>query len=125
MFIALAVGQVLISQIEIRASSAFNIVVAIFVMALALVSLTRAEPPQITTASALPYAQLTQVSPIAVAGAAISGLIVGASTHSFRRGCRGEATTASPLGWLCWHPCLAASHFKFRRADFQTASTGG
>jgi MFS family permease len=78
MFIALAVGQVLISQIEIRASSAFNIVVAIFAMALALVSLTRAEPPQITAASALPYGQLTRVAPIAVAGAAISGLIVGA-----------------------------------------------
>src|SRR3974377_965366 len=63
MFIALAPGQILISQIDIRAISAFNIVVAIFAMALALVSLTRAEPPQITAATALPYGLLTQVAP--------------------------------------------------------------
>ena len=43
MFVALAVGQILISQIEIRGASAFNIIIAIFAMALALVSLTRAE----------------------------------------------------------------------------------
>ena len=78
MFIALAAGQILISQIEISATSAFNIVVAIFAMALTLVSLTRAEPPQITAATALPYGLLTQVAPVAVAGAAIGGLIVGA-----------------------------------------------
>jgi MFS family permease len=78
MFVALAVGQILISQIEIRGASAFNIIIAIFAMALALVSLTRAEPPQIMAASALPYGLLTQVAPVGVAGAAISGLIVGA-----------------------------------------------
>jgi MFS family permease len=78
MFIALAAGQILISQIEISATSAFNIVVAIFAMALGLVSLTRAEPPQITAATALPYGLLTQLAPVAVAGAAIGGLIVGA-----------------------------------------------
>jgi MFS family permease len=77
-FIALAIGQILISQIEISGPSAFNIIVAIFATALALVSVTRAEPPQMTAATALPYGQLTQVAPVAVAGAAISGLIVGA-----------------------------------------------
>lgn len=77
-YIALAIGQILISQIDIRGLSAFNIIVAIFAMALALVSLTRAEPPQITAATALPYGQLTRVAPVAVAGAAISGLIIGA-----------------------------------------------
>jgi MFS family permease len=78
MFIALAVGQVLISQIEIRSPSAFNIIVAIFAVALALVSLARTEPPQIAAASPLPYGHLTRVAPVAVAGAAMSGLIVGA-----------------------------------------------
>jgi MFS family permease len=78
MFIALAAGQILISQIEISATSAFNIVIAVFAMALALVSLTRAEPPQITATTALPYGRLTQVAPVAVAGAAVGGLIVGA-----------------------------------------------
>jgi MFS family permease len=76
-FIALAIGQVLISQVDIKGSAAFNIVVAIFATALALVSFTRAEPPEITATSILPYGQLTRAAPIAVAGAAISGLVVG------------------------------------------------
>jgi hypothetical protein len=70
--------QVLISQVDIKGSAAFNIIVAIFAMAVALVSLTRAEPPQITAGSALPYGQLARTAPVAVAGAAVSGLIVGA-----------------------------------------------
>jgi len=77
-FIALAVGQILISQVDIKGSAAFNIIVAIFAMALALVSLTRAEPPQITAASSLPYGLLARTAPVAVAGAAVSGLVVGA-----------------------------------------------
>ena len=76
-YIALAIGQVLISQVDIKGSTAFNIVVAIFAMALVLVSLTHAEPPQITAASALPYGQLARRAPVAVAGAAVSGLNVG------------------------------------------------
>ena len=76
-YIALAIGQVLISQVDIKDPTAFNIVVAIFAMALALVSLTHAEPPQITAASALPYGQLARRAPVAVAGAAVSGLNVG------------------------------------------------
>ena len=77
-FIALAIGQVLISQVDIKGSAAFNIIVAIFAMALALVSLTRAEPPQITADTALPYGKLTRAAPVAVAGAVISGLVTGA-----------------------------------------------
>jgi len=67
----------LISQVDIKGPTAFNIVVAIFAMALTLVSLTHAEPPQITAASTLPYGQLARRAPVAVAGAAVSGLNVG------------------------------------------------
>jgi len=77
-FIALAVGQILISQVDVRGPAAFSISVAIFAMALALVSLTRAEPPQITAATSLPYGQLLRGAPVAAAGAAISGLLTGA-----------------------------------------------
>jgi MFS family permease len=77
-FVALAFGQILISQVDIKGFVAFNVILAMFAMALALVSLTRAEPPQITVVSALPYGQLARRAPVAVAGAAISGLIVGA-----------------------------------------------
>src|SRR6516164_9382826 len=61
-----------------RVFAAFNIIIAMFAMALALVSLTRAEPPQITATPTLPYGQLIRAAPVAVAGAAIAGLIVGA-----------------------------------------------
>ena len=77
-FIALAVGQILISQVHVKGFAAFNIIIAMFAMALALVSLTRAEPPQITATPTLPYGQLIRAAPVAVAGAAIAGLIVGA-----------------------------------------------
>ena len=77
-FIALAVDQILISQVHVEGFAAFNIIVAMFAMALALVCLTPAEPPQITRASALPYGQLGRAAPVAVAGVAITGLIVGA-----------------------------------------------
>jgi MFS family permease len=45
-FIALAIGQILIGQVDVKGPAAFNISVAIFAMALALVSVTRAEPPR-------------------------------------------------------------------------------
>jgi len=77
-FLALALGQILIGQVEITAASPFNIIIAAFAMALALVSLTRAEPPQIVVASTLPYGQLTRAAPVAAAGAALSGLVTGA-----------------------------------------------
>jgi MFS family permease len=78
MFVALAAGQVLISQVDIKGFAAFNAVVAMFAMALVLVSLTRAEPPGIAAISPLPYGQLARAAPLALAGAAIGGLIVGA-----------------------------------------------
>ena len=77
-FIALAVGQILIGQIDIKGAAAFNISVAILAIALALVSLTRAEPPQITGETGLPYGKLTRVAPVASAGAVTSGLVTGA-----------------------------------------------
>lgn len=77
-FIALAVGQILISQIDTKGFVPFNIVAAIFAMALVLVSLTRVEPPRIVASSALPLGRLARAVPVAVAGSAMSGLIVGA-----------------------------------------------
>jgi hypothetical protein len=50
----------------------------LFAMGLALVSLTRAEPRQISAATSLRYGQLSRGAPVAAAGAAISGLLTGA-----------------------------------------------
>lgn len=76
-FIALALGQIMIGRVEIMTSAPFNIIIAIFAMALALVSLTRAEPPQVVVTASLPYGELARAAPVAAAGAVLSGLISG------------------------------------------------
>jgi MFS family permease len=77
-FAALALGQLLIGWVEIETAAPFNIIVALFALALVLVSMTRAEPPKAAAAAFLPYGQLTRAAPVAVSGAILSGLIVGA-----------------------------------------------
>jgi len=77
-FVALALGQLLIGWIEIKTATPFNIIVILLALALVLVSMTRAEQPQVVAVEHLPYGQLSRAAPVAVAGAALSGLIVGA-----------------------------------------------
>ena len=74
-FLALAVGQLLIGRAAIETASPFNVIVALFAVALVMVSTTRAEPPQTTAAQSLPYGQLSRAAPVAVIGCAVSGLI--------------------------------------------------
>jgi MFS family permease len=74
-FIALAVGQILIGRVDVRGLAAFNVSIVIFAVALALVSVTRAEPLQVTAAAKLPFGQLSRVAPVAAAGAMMSGLL--------------------------------------------------
>ena len=76
-FIALAVGQLLISRADIETAAPFNMIVALFAVALVIVSTTRAEPPRATPVAALPYSQLARTVPIAVLGCALSGLVSG------------------------------------------------
>jgi MFS family permease len=76
-FIALALGQLLIGWVEVASTTPFNIIVALFAVALVLVSMTRAEAPQVQAVAPLPYSQLARAAPIAVAGAALNGLIAG------------------------------------------------
>ena len=45
-FLALALGQLLIGRAEIETAAPFNAIVALFAVALVMVSTTRAEPPQ-------------------------------------------------------------------------------
>lgn len=77
-FAALALGQLLISRIEIGTAGPFNIVIVLFAIALVLVSMTRAEQPQIMATAVLPYGLLSREAPVAVAGAMLSGFISGA-----------------------------------------------
>jgi MFS family permease len=77
-FLALAVGQLLIVRADLETAAPFNTIVALFAVALVLVSTTRAEPPQGTAAPILPFGQLIRGAPVAVVGCAVNGLIAGA-----------------------------------------------
>jgi MFS family permease len=77
-FLALALGQLLIARTDIRAASAFNAIVALFTVALIMVTTARAEPPRVSAEARLPYGVLTRAAPIAVTGCALSGLVGGA-----------------------------------------------
>ena len=74
-FVALAVGQLLIGGAKIESAEPFNAIVALFAVALVMVSTTRAEPPRSPAAANLPYGQLARAAPVAVGGGALSGLI--------------------------------------------------
>ena len=78
-FLALALGQLLIARADIRAAGSFNVIVALFAVALVIVTAARAEAPRASTAPpVLPYGVLTRNAPIAVIGCAVSGLVGGA-----------------------------------------------
>ena len=74
-FLALAVGQLLIGRTEVEAATPFNAIVVLFAVALVMVSMTRAEPPQTIAAATLRYGQLSRAAPVAVLGCAVSGLV--------------------------------------------------
>src|SRR6516164_6168942 len=74
-FVALAVGQLLIARAKIETAAPFNAIIALFAVALVMVSTTRAEPPRSPAAANLPYGQLARAAPVAVGGGALSGLI--------------------------------------------------
>ena len=74
-FTAIALGQLLISRVDIATASPFNVIATLFALALVLMSITRAEQPQATATDHLPFTLLVHNAPVAVAGAALSGLI--------------------------------------------------
>jgi MFS family permease len=74
-FLALAVGQLLIGRAKIETATPFMAIVALFAVALVMVSTTRAEPPRVTAEAKLPFRQLSRAAPVAVVGCALSGLI--------------------------------------------------
>jgi MFS family permease len=77
-FLALAIGQLLIARADLKATAPFNAIVALFAVALVIVSTARAEPPRVSATTALPYGVLTRAAPIAVAGCGLSGVVGGA-----------------------------------------------
>jgi MFS family permease len=128
-FIALALGQILIGHVDITGSAPFDLIVAIFALALALVSLTRAEPPQIIVATSLPFGQLERAAPVAAAGAALSGLISGAfyalvpaymQSRGIDRGTIGLIMLAAVLGGLAFQIPVGRLSDRFDRRKVLT-----
>ncbi|TVR78274.1 MAG: MFS transporter [Rhodospirillales bacterium] len=76
-FLALAAGQLLIGQVDITTAAPFNAIVTLFALGLVLVSVTRAEAPQLTPPGAPPYGDLLRAAPIAVIGVLLTGMITG------------------------------------------------
>ena len=74
-FVALAIGQLLIGRIAIETSAPFTTIIALCAVALVMVSTTRAEPPAARVMPTMPYGILSRAAPLAVVGAAVSGLI--------------------------------------------------
>jgi MFS family permease len=74
-FVALAVGQFLIGRIDMEGSKPFHAIEALFALALAMVSTTRAEPPLVTAEEKLFRGELLGAAPVAVLGCVVNGLI--------------------------------------------------
>jgi MFS family permease len=77
-FVALAVGQLLIARVAMEGGGPFNAIVALFAVALVMVSTTRAEPPRPTPTEKLPYGELMRAAPVAVVGCAVNGIVTSA-----------------------------------------------
>jgi MFS family permease len=97
-FMALAGGQLLIGWAPIETEAPFSAIAALFAVALAMVSTTRAEPPRTIAAASLPFGQLSRAAPVAVAGAALSGLITGAFYTLVPAWMQGEGIERATIG---------------------------
>jgi MFS family permease len=117
-FLALAVGQLAISQAKIETTGPFSAIVVLFAVAVVMVSTTRAEPPRASAAETLTYGQLARAAPVAAVGCVLSGLISGsfyALVPAWMQDAGNERTTIAlfmlvtvlgglafqvPVGWL-------------------------
>jgi MFS family permease len=97
-FIALALGQLLIGRAEVESAAPFNVIAALFAVALVIVSTTRAEPPEATVAATLPFSQLSRAAPVAVLGSALNGLIAGAFYALVPAWMQGEGIERATIG---------------------------
>ena len=123
-FIALALGQLLIGRARIETAAPFNAIVVLFAVALVMVGTTRAEPPGTTAAATMPYGQLFRAAPVAVVGAALSGLIGSAfyalvpvwmQNRGIERGTIGLVMLATVLGGLTFQVPIGRLSDRFDR----------
>jgi MFS family permease len=96
-FVALALGQLLIARADIKAAASFNVIVALFTVALVMVTASRAEQPRISAAGALPYGVLMRAAPVALAGSGLSGLVGGTFYALVPAWMQGQGTTKTTI----------------------------
>ncbi|MDR6828929.1 MFS family permease [Bosea sp. BE271] len=77
-FVALAIGQLAVAGLTIQAAGAFQVVIALFALALVMVSTTRAEAPGLKPEAKLRYGELSRQAPISVVGCVVSGIVTSA-----------------------------------------------
>jgi MFS family permease len=75
LFLALALGQLLIIGADIAATRPFNLLTVLFAVALVMMCTTRAETPRMAPEPSLAYGDLARAAPLAVGAAAASGFI--------------------------------------------------
>lgn len=97
-FVALALGQLLIVQASIETAAPFNAIVALFAVALVMVSFTRAEAPRTAAAATLPLGQLLRAAPVAVIGCSLTGLIASMFYALVPAWMQGEGAETTTIG---------------------------
>jgi MFS family permease len=111
-FIGLALGQMLIGQAAVDTAAPFSLITVLFAVALVMVSTTRAEPPQAAAVPALPPGQLFRAAPVAVVGAALSGLIASIFYALVPAWMQGEGIERATIGQLMLAAVLGGLAFQ-------------
>ena len=122
-FLALALGQLLIARADIKSPSSFNAIVALFAVALIMVTTARAEPPRVNAAAVLPYGVLTRTAPIAVTGCVLSGLVGGAFYALVPAWMQDQGTPRSTIALFMLLAVLGGFLSKYRLVASPTGST--
>ncbi|WP_307139149.1 MFS transporter [Pseudoroseomonas cervicalis] len=74
-FLALAVGQLLVAALPVEGALPFSIILALFGLAMVIVSTTHAEPPLLRPVAKLPPGALLRAAPLGVLGCCVAGMV--------------------------------------------------
>ncbi|WEX10749.1 MFS transporter [Chelativorans sp. AA-79] len=99
-FIGLAFGQILVGRTAVETAAPFNLICVLFAIALVMVCTTRAEPPRAVGAPFLPYGRLARAAPIAVVGAALTGLMTSSFYALVPAWMQGEGIKQTTIGLI-------------------------
>jgi MFS family permease len=111
-FIALALGQLLIIGARVETAAPFSSISVLFALSLVIVSTTRAEPPSTRDVPNLSGAQLFRAAPVAVIGSALSGLISAAFYTLVPAWMQGVGTDRATIGLFMFAAVLGGFVFQ-------------